>query len=108
VAPYGLVVTFTLVPGVEAGIDELVAETLPLIREREPGTLTYNVHALQGRPDQRVFYELYADEAAFHAHEEQPHVKRFLAERAAFLDTFTVAFLDLTAAKDLPGPGDAA
>lgn len=105
---FGLVVTFNLAAGAGPGFDELVAETLPLIREREPGTLVYNVHAVDEQPDQRVFYELYADRGAFDAHEQQPHVKRFLAEREQYLVGFTVAFLELAAAKDLPGPDDAA
>ena len=105
---FGLVVTFNLAADAGPGFDALVAETLPLIREREPGTLVYNVHTADAEPDQRVFYELYVDRAAFDAHEQQPHVKRFLAGRERYLDGFTVALLSLAAAKDLPGPDDAA
>lgn len=41
----------------------------------------------------KVFYELYADRAAFEAHERQEHVKRFLAERERRLVDVRVEFL---------------
>ncbi|WP_409497188.1 hypothetical protein [Amycolatopsis sp. cmx-11-12] len=33
----------------------------------------------------RAFYELYADRNAFDAHERQPHVETFLAERERYV-----------------------
>ncbi len=99
---FGLMVRFRLREGGAAGFDALVAETLPLIREREPGTLVYAIHAVTGEPQQRIFYELYADETAFGEHEAQPHVQRFLAERAQYLEGFDVDFLTPTAAAGLP------
>ena len=47
--------------------------------------MPYLVHSEAGAPDIRVFYELYADEAAFEAHEAAPHVRRFLEERTQHL-----------------------
>ncbi|WOI59693.1 putative quinol monooxygenase [Streptomyces fradiae] len=47
----------------------------------------------------RVFYELYADRAAFDAHEAQPHTKRFLAEREQCLAGVEVTFLDVIGAR---------
>jgi quinol monooxygenase YgiN len=89
---YVLVVRFTLNAGAAEGFDKLVAETVPLIAENEPGTLTYTVHVSTADPNVRIFYEAYADKAAFEAHEEQPHTKRFLKERGQYLDGFTVDF----------------
>ncbi len=57
--------------------DELTAQAVAGIREREQGTLVYATHAVRDAPLSRVFYELYADEAAFQAHEEAPHVIEF-------------------------------
>jgi quinol monooxygenase YgiN len=91
-AGFGLVVRFTLRPGAEAAFDALVARTLDGIREREPGTLVYAVHATPS-PSERVFYELYADRAAFDAHEAQPHTRVFLAEREQHLAGVEVTFL---------------
>ncbi|MBB6121914.1 putative quinol monooxygenase [Nocardiopsis algeriensis] len=97
---FGLSVRFTLKDETAAdGFDALVAETLPHIRRSEPGTLVYAVHTVEDRPLERIFYELYADRAAFEAHEEQPHVKRFLDSRGAFLASVDVDFLDLVDAK---------
>lgn len=73
-----LVVRFDLRPDGVEGFDSLVARALPLIRELEPGTLVYAAHAVQGEPTARVFYEVYADRAAFEAHEQQPHVVEML------------------------------
>lgn len=82
---YGLVVRFELAQGHEAAFDQLTAETVERIRADEPGTLVYMTHAGTGTPMTRVFYELYRDRAAFDAHEETPHVRRFLAERGQHL-----------------------
>lgn len=97
---FGLSVRFTLKDEEAAtGFDSLVAEALPHIRQSEPGTLVYAVHTVEGKPLERIFYELYADRAAFDTHEEQPHVKRFLDARGAFLASVEVDFLHLAGAK---------
>jgi quinol monooxygenase YgiN len=57
--------------------DELTAAAVTEIEVREPGTLVYATHAVRDAPLSRLFYELYADEAAFRAHEEAPHVIEF-------------------------------
>ncbi len=91
---YGLFVRFELKDeAAAAGFDELVARTAPLIVTEEPGTLVYRVHPVEGALLSRAFYEIYADHAAFEAHEQQPHVKQFLAEREQFLDSYRVEFL---------------
>jgi len=57
--------------------DELTAAVVAQIEAREPGTLRYATHPVRDAPLARVFYEVYADEAAFRAHEEAPHVIDF-------------------------------
>lgn len=75
----GLVVRFDLVDeAAAAAFDALVAQTLPQITDREPGTLQYAVHTVRDEPLARVFYELYADAAAFAAHEAALHTSRML------------------------------
>jgi quinol monooxygenase YgiN len=81
------------------GFDALVAETAPRIRESEPGTLIYAVHKVKDAPLSRVFYELYESREAFDAHEKQPHVKHFLAERERFLTGHRVEFLETPSGK---------
>lgn len=101
---FGLVVRFVFKDEESAaGFEALAAETLPGIRESEPGTLVYAVHRVEGKPLERIFYEMYRDRAAFEVHEEQPHVKRFLAGREAFVDSVEVDFLTLSDAKGVAG-----
>ena len=74
----GLVVRFDIRDEAAAGLfDELTSRAVADIGAREPGTLVYATHAVRDAPLARVFYELYADEAAFQAHEEAPHVVDF-------------------------------
>jgi len=101
---FGLSVRFTCRDDQSAaGFDQLVAETVPEIRQNEPGTLVYAVHTVDGKPLERIFYELYRDRAAFDAHEQQPHTRRFLAGRGKFLASTEVDFLTLQTGKGTDG-----
>lgn len=97
---YALIVRFTLRDADAAQrFDALVERTLEGIRN-EPGTLVYVVHTPENEPLVRVFYELYADRAAFEAHEAQPHTQQMLAEREQYLiSTTEVEFLNETTSK---------
>lgn len=95
---YGLLVRFWLHDHVGACFDALVAQTVEQVRENEPGTLVYTSHIVRDRPNERILYELYRDEAAFLAHEQQPHVQRFLEEREQYVVAFTVDVLEPTPA----------
>jgi len=97
---FGLSVRFTCKDESSAqAYDRLVAETLEGIRAHEPGTLVYATHTVEGRPLQRIFYELYRDKAAFEAHEEAPHTRRYLAERGKYLASTEVDWLTLQGGK---------
>jgi quinol monooxygenase YgiN len=101
---FGLCVRFTCRDADSAaGFDRLVAETVPEIKAHEPGTLVYAVHQVEGKPLERIFYELYRDRAAFDAHEEQSHTKRFLGARGQYLATYVVDFLTLQVGKGTDG-----
>lgn len=101
---FGLVVRFVCKDQTSAAaFDELVAATVPQIREQEPGTLVYAVHRVEGEPLQRIFYELYRDRGAFEAHEEQEHTRAFLAEREQYLDGVEVDWLTLQDGKGTGG-----
>ncbi|WP_131742126.1 putative quinol monooxygenase [Actinomadura roseirufa] len=101
---FGLVVRFTCKDedGADA-FDQLVAETVSKIKTEEPGTLVYAVHKVDGQPLQRMFYELYRDQAAFDAHEKQPHTRRFLSAREELLASTEVDRLDLQTGKGTNG-----
>ena len=79
--------------------DRLVAETIEQIRLHEPGTIVYASHRVDGKPLERIFYELYADRAAFDAHEQTEHTRRFLAAREDLLASVEVDWLRLQAGK---------
>jgi quinol monooxygenase YgiN len=101
---FGLTVRFTCKDTESAeGFDKLVAETVPQIRQHEPGTLVYAVHSVEGKPLQRIFYELYRDREAFDAHEQQAHTRRFLAEREQYLAAREVDRLALMQSKGTGG-----
>lgn len=104
---FALVARFDLSDLEAAGeFDALVERTAAGIVTQEPGTLVYATHGVDGEPLARIFYELYADRAAFEAHEAQPHVRTFLAERDRYVATTRVEFLDPGLAKGLPSGDD--
>ncbi len=106
---FGLVVRFNLMGGSGPAFDKLTDETVAEIRTAEPGTLVYACHEVEGDLEARVFYELYQDRAAFDAHEQQPHVRRFLAEREQYLaGSPRVEFLSLRGGAGVPSDGAAA
>ena len=73
--------------------DELTAEVVRDIAEKEPGTLTYATHAVEDEPLARIFYEVYRDREAFEAHEAAEHVRRFHARKDPLLVGTRVEFL---------------
>ncbi|MEU5160754.1 antibiotic biosynthesis monooxygenase [Streptomyces sp. NPDC020875] len=97
---FGLMVRFTCKDeAAAAAFDELVARTGEHIRANEPGTVIYAVHRVDGRPLERIFYELYRDAAAFEAHESQGYVREFLEERERYLSSTQVDRLDFVSGK---------
>lgn len=100
---FALVVRFNLQDEQSAtAFDALVADTVQKITEHEPGTLVYATHTITDEPLARVFYEVYADRAAFDAHESQPHTRHFLEQRGQYIESFRVEFLTPAAVKGLP------
>jgi len=50
--------------------------------EAEPGCREFKVYREKGEPRTFVLYEVYDDEAAFEAHRESEHFKRYVLEDA--------------------------
>jgi quinol monooxygenase YgiN len=101
---FGLCVRFTCKDETSAeAYDRLVAETIEAINAHEPGTIVYASHLVDGQPLQRIFYELYRDEDAFHAHEAAPHTRRYLDERDQYLAGTEVDWLTLQIGKGTGG-----
>ncbi|HKT03750.1 MAG TPA: antibiotic biosynthesis monooxygenase [Rugosimonospora sp.] len=82
--------------------DALTAEAVAQIHAKEPGTLVYATSAVRDAPLSRVFFEVYADDAAFQAHEVAEHVQTFHAKKNPFVTSHRVEFLTPGPAKGLP------
>ena len=101
---FGLCVRFTCKDQASAeAYDRLVAETVEAITANEPGTLVYASHLVEGQPLQRIFYELYRDQAAFEVHEASPHTRRYLDQRDQYLASTEVDWLTLQTGKGTDG-----
>jgi quinol monooxygenase YgiN len=70
-------------PGKGDALAALMAELVALVRKNEPGCLAYRLHRAQEDPDLLLFYETYADEAAFERHRNAPHVLQVRRRREA-------------------------
>ncbi len=104
VRPYGRIVIFTLLDDRVADFDRLAEQTAEEVRTGEPDTLVYVIHLVPNAPMQRIFYEIYRDRAAFDAHESQPYIQRFAAERRSCVLATNVIELRLKFAKVAPLP----
>jgi len=59
----------------------LLAEQAAVVRQAEPGCLVYRPHRSTTDPELFLFYEAYADDAAFDAHRKAPHLAAFRERR---------------------------
>jgi quinol monooxygenase YgiN len=83
---FALVVRFDLHDAAAAAqFDALTATLVEQVAAKEPGTLAYVTHTVEGAPLARLFYEAYADLDAFEAHNDTEHVKTFLEARAPLI-----------------------
>ncbi|GAA3114818.1 putative quinol monooxygenase [Streptomyces echinatus] len=94
-----LCVRFTLRDGAGEAFDELVREAAAAVLEHEPGTLVYACSEVEGAPHQRLFFELYADRAAFDEHGRQPHVRHFLSQSEKYAERMEIDHLQPYAGK---------
>lgn len=100
----GFIVIFTLREGAARPFDRLAESTVRAIHEKEAGTLLYTCHTVVDAPQQRIFYELYRDREAMQQHEQQPHVRRFVAEREQYVLATNVVRLKLNSHTGAPEP----
>ena len=85
-----MVVRFTLREGHEQAFDDMMERAVAKIRQHEPETLAYVVHHVEDEPLTRIFYELYANDAAFQHHQDQGYIDEFKTERAAYVERVDV------------------
>ncbi|MEV4003740.1 antibiotic biosynthesis monooxygenase [Actinomadura sp. NPDC049753] len=101
----GQITVYTLLDGREEAFDRLAADLVKAALAAEPETLIFACHEVVGGPTQRIFYQLFRDEAAFAAHRRRPHLQRFLAESRTHVIATNVIELKLGPAKvPLPAP----
>jgi autoinducer 2-degrading protein len=76
---------------IKAGqVDKLMKELLgnaKAARETEPGCLQFDVLVDPKDPAKLMLYEVYKDEAAFEAHQQAPHFKRYLEQGVPLLES---------------------
>ena len=75
---YAVVAQVRAKPGKEAELREI---TLPLVEQvrNEPNNLVYFLHEDRAAPGHFIFYEIFATEADFNAHNATPHVQAWFA-----------------------------
>jgi (4S)-4-hydroxy-5-phosphonooxypentane-2,3-dione isomerase len=59
----------------------LLVEQAGAVRAAEPGCLAYRVHRSTTDPELFLFYEMYADDAAFDAHRNAAHLAAYRQRR---------------------------
>jgi quinol monooxygenase YgiN len=61
----------------------LLTEQAAVVRSAEPGCIVYRVHRSTTDPESFLFYETYADDAAFELHRKAPHLAQYRQRREA-------------------------
>ena len=68
-------------PGKGDALAALLTEQVGVVRNAEPGCLAYRLHRSTRDPDLFVFYETYADAAAFALHRDAPYIVTYRERR---------------------------
>ncbi|GAB4081096.1 antibiotic biosynthesis monooxygenase [Modestobacter muralis] len=76
---FSMLVTLQVRPGSQAEFRAGIAANAEASVRDEPGCLRFDVCEMEGDEDRFVFYELYTDAAAFQAHRDSPHFRRWRA-----------------------------
>ena len=73
-------------PGREASFEQAAQKMIAHVKAHEPGTVTYLLNRATADPTEFVFYEIYADPAAFAAHGSSEPMQQFFGAVGALLD----------------------
>ncbi len=101
---FGQIAIYTLLEDRVPDFDRLTRRVVREVRDHEPDTLVYIVHAVPSAPMQRILYEVYRDRAAYETHRRQPYVAAFEADRRPFVLATNIIELGLQQAKVSPLP----
>jgi len=79
----GLVITafWETKPGEEDSVKSLLRQFLPAA-QKEEGVKQFQIHQSLTRPQEFFFYEVFAGEAAFAAHQQTEHFMKFILGEA--------------------------
>jgi quinol monooxygenase YgiN len=72
-------------PGSEKALEDAFRDMIKKVRVAEPGCLTYILHKSNDDPTTFVWFETYADDAAFANHRKTDHMKEMGARIANLL-----------------------
>jgi autoinducer 2-degrading protein len=72
--------------GSEAAFQQAADKMIAHVKANEPGTLTYILNRATADPSEFVFYEVYADQAAFAAHGSSAPMQEFFGAVGTLLD----------------------
>ena len=65
---------FNIQPGKEAEAEKALNEMAAAVEANEPGALLYVFNRSQKEPSEITVFEVYADDEAFNAHSQTPHM----------------------------------
>ena len=99
---YVLVVTIDVKPDQKDSLLATLDDARGSVRN-EPGCVRFDVIQDEHTENRMYLYEVYADRAAFDAHEASPHTRRYLAARDQYLASTEVDWLTLQAGKGTGG-----
>lgn len=85
-----VLVEFRLKPGTRDRFIEVAKADAEASVRDEPGCRRFDLLLLEDEPDMVWLYEIYADRAAFDAHLETPHLKRFQEDNQAFVEEVVI------------------
>ncbi len=76
-----VVATIRAAKGKGDALAALLTEQVGVVLKAEPGCLVYRVHRSTKKPELFLFYETYADDAAFDFHRMAPHLAAYRERR---------------------------
>ena len=75
-------ITWEAKPGEAEAAAAILRRMTAEVERNEPGALVFQAHRSAANDHEFFLYELFADEAAFAAHQQTPHFKQLILEQA--------------------------
>ncbi len=81
-----VIATLKVQAGHEAAFEQAAQEMIAYVRANEPGTVTYVCNRGIAEPNEYVFYEVYADDAALATHSGSAQMMTFFGAVGGLLE----------------------